>query len=54
MPNAMETGEGGVPPLPVSPTPNGDGHHGPLYGDRPEKNHMMPVGPQAYRMKICR
>ena len=43
LPYVVETGEGGGPPshltvlklamlaLPVSPTPNGDIHHGPLY-----------------------
>ena len=47
-----KTGEGETPPR--QPHPHGDSHHGPRHEDMREKNHMMPVGPQAYRMKICR
>ena len=33
----LETGEGGSVPLPVSLSPDGDIHHGPLHGDKPGK-----------------
>jgi hypothetical protein len=38
-------GRGEAPPLPVSLSPDGDIHHGPLHGDKPAKNlSRLPAG----------